>query len=94
MFLDSTGPVNGSFRLYLFESTGGAAQLLAERTTTDPRFQRCHRAEREWLRDMPAADAETPSRRDTRARPFVPYPLIMQWLARKIGARGDTEMSH
>jgi len=94
MFLDSTGPVNGSFRLYLFESTGGAAQLLAERTTTDPRFQRCHRAEREWLRDMPAAHAETPSRRDARARPFVPYPLIMQWLARKIGARGDTETSH
>jgi hypothetical protein len=87
LFLDIAPIVNGSFPLYLFESTGGAAQLLAEGEAGDPRFRQCHRVERAWTRAMPEASAETPTRHDPRARPFLPYPLISQWVVKQIAAQ-------
>ena len=87
LFLDSARLANGSFPLYLFESTGGAAQLLAQGDAGGPRFRQCHRVESEWSRAMPAAHAETPSRHDPRARPFSPYPLVTQWLVQQIAAQ-------
>lgn len=65
--------------IYALETTGGAAGMLRTRV---PSF--VHQVEEEWKLEMPPGAAEIELRSDPRARTFVPYPLIMQWLVRKI----------
>ena len=82
-WLIRNSPVDRS-PVYLIESTGGAAELLAREGPPSWLLDNRHIVEREWQKDSPAALSESASRNDPRARPFTPYPLIMQWLAKKI----------
>jgi hypothetical protein len=82
-WLTRNAPFNSS-PLYLIESTGGAAELLAATVPPEWPLKERHIVEREWQNETPAALSESAARTDPRARPFTPYPLIMQWLARKI----------
>ena len=69
--------------LYVMETTGGAAERLAQEPI-GPRGHLPHLVEEEWKDDLPHGLAETTLRSDPRARPFVPYPLLMQWLVQQI----------
>jgi hypothetical protein len=70
--------------IYLMESTGGAAGLMAGEALDSGSPQAPHLVEREWERKVSVTVAESGERSDPRARPFVPYPLIMQWLVKEI----------
>lgn len=68
--------------VYVLESTGGAAEILA-RPDMQTRYN-VRNVEREWQRAAPGAVPDLARRADPRADAFVPYPLIMQWLAQQI----------
>jgi hypothetical protein len=70
--------------LYLMATTGGAAERLAREPLQPWSRSAPHLVEQEWKQQMPDGLAETSSRSDPRAGPFVPYPLIMQWLVQQI----------
>lgn len=68
--------------VWILETTGGAAMILAKRA-----FDSNHQlrfVEREWQRANPNAVSEPLYEADSRAEAFVPYPTILQWLVQQI----------
>jgi hypothetical protein len=70
--------------LYLMSTTGGATEQLASQSFAIGSGPQPHLVEEEWKLEIPERVAEIGRRSDPRARPFMPYPLIMQWLVQKI----------
>lgn len=68
--------------VWALESTGGAAEKLAEEFT-GPRYH-LRFVEREWQAANATAISQPSHRPDPRAGSFVPYPMIMQWLVQQI----------
>jgi hypothetical protein len=77
--------------LYLVENSGGATELLARQPPwLSSTAAWAHRVESEWLFDVGGDFSERRAHPDPRARAFVPYPLIMQWLVQQIAKEPPT----
>ena len=69
--------------VWTLETTGGAAEKMAERFV-GPHYH-LRFVEREWQAINPTTISEQSYAPDPRAGSFLPYPLIMQWLVQQIG---------
>ena len=74
--------VQTALPVWTLETTGGAAELLGEKFDGSPYHLRF--VEREWRMANPNAISEPSHRSDPRAKSFVPFPMIMQWLVQQI----------
>lgn len=94
LFLDDKREQNAlglNSPVYLMETTGGAAERLAQETWPSWLWPPPHRVESEWKQNVPGSVVESASRPDPRApRDFVPYPLIAQWLVQQIAKKHRT----
>jgi SLOG cluster3 family len=85
LFLESKNQPDTGGRpspLYVMSTTGGAAEILAREPMSGWPRHTLHLVEQEWSHAVGVTPTEP--RADPRARPFVPYPVIMQWLVQQI----------